>query len=71
MKAKRLTEWEKGFTCGLGYAVALLRRLGHSDGASEQLLGESGIPLKDFKRAGVEPYDMVMIRKSAKARGIK
>lgn len=70
MKSKPLTDWEKGFTCGVGYAVAVLRRI-YCECASEQLLCESGIPLKDFKRAKVEPYDMVMIRKSAKARGIK
>lgn len=52
--------WDKGFACGLGYAIAQMERADNQNDA-EYLLRESGLNLKDFSVC--DEYDLKEIKK--------
>ena len=55
-RALPMSDGDKGYICGVLYAVALLQR--HGGMSAEELLKESGITLEDARAAEVDPYDL-------------
>lgn len=55
------TKEKKGFTCGVGYSIALLAREGYT-GEAEMLLEESNFSMEDFRKSGVNAEDLAVIR---------
>ena len=58
--AEEMSEGDKGFIRGMAWGIALNTR--YQIGA-DQMLHESGLPLKDFISAGVIEHDLKPIRK--------
>ena len=56
---------DKGFTQAVSWAVWWLNGF-HEEQTAYYLLKESGIPLKDFIEAQVEPYEIKVIKKLIK-----
>lgn len=64
--AKRLTpkdHQDRGFAMGLAYAAAWLARDMHEQTLAGYLIGESGLPIEEFRKAKVAGYDMKVVSK--------
>lgn len=56
------SERDRGFAQGVAWAIAVLERNFGETSLAENLLGESGIDQKSFRRA-CDPYDYNIIRR--------
>ena len=54
---------KRGFIQGIGYAVAELLRAHDDPTIAGDVAGAAGLDYSDFKRAGVDEYDLKTLRK--------
>lgn len=60
---KRMTQTRKAWLCGFAIAVANLARDHMEQQLAAFVLGDSGVALEEFERAGLDDYDLIEIRK--------
>lgn len=65
MTKRRDSERDRGFAQGAAWAIAVLERSFGETSLAENLIGESGMKLNDFRRA-CDPYDYNVIRRLSK-----
>lgn len=63
-----VTAEEKGFTQGVGWAIAELLRSYNDKYEAERLFADSGIPMSDFRKAGVDEADRQYLRRVSPTR---
>lgn len=63
MPRTRLTSKDKAFICGYGIAAAEIVRLHDEPTIAADVVLASNFSLEDFRRAGLDPYDLEEIEK--------